>query len=110
MIFLHFGFPFVFFTMWQLEASGYDENNVRGCADTFPYRELHSEKFTFFCHLLTPPGAFPPRTLPQGRGLRTLPEDVALRALHCWSGQVFHGLVMIVYVWRRKWFHLIRQI
>ena len=44
-------------TIWQLEASRCDQNDVRGCENIFHYRKLHSENFIFstISDLLLPP-------------------------------------------------------
>ena len=44
-----------FFTIWQLEASRCDQNDVRGCANIFHYRRLHSENFIFLTIFGQPP-------------------------------------------------------
>ena len=37
----------IFFTIWDLEASRCDQNDVRGCANIIHYRKPHSEDFIF---------------------------------------------------------------
>ena len=55
-----FGFPvnkygFLFFFIWELEASRCVQNDVRGCANIFHYRPAHSENFIFLTIFDPPP-------------------------------------------------------
>ena len=45
----------MFLTIWELEASRYDKNNVRGCTNIFHYRPAHSEDFIFLTIFGPPP-------------------------------------------------------
>ena len=48
----------IFVTIWELEASRCDQNDVRGCANISHHRKLHSENFHFLIIFEPPP---PPR-------------------------------------------------
>ena len=54
--------------MWELEASRYDKNNVRRCANIFHYREPHSENFLFRTILNPQMGQGPLGPMGQGLG------------------------------------------